>query len=229
MRPLVTSSQKKIWQTRHKYICTVDREHRFKHEFEGDNGETYKLFLPTWLSADHRRAHPNIGTVQYASEGAQFKPGQMLFVRHFTFEDHEGNPLHFHVEDGVEYYRVHNWEVMAAIDGDKLIPREGILLCSAIREKLYDTFLELPPELDDYRRDIARVEQVWDGCTEYKEGDYVILAKGGDYPFDFNKREYLKVDTYSNDVIAKVDSTEWRLGDVKKRIRDHSKPAGGSW
>lgn len=228
-RPLVTSGQKKVWQLRHKYVCTVDREHRFRHEFIGEDGETHSLYLPKWLSADHKEAHPNIGTIVETSGDAQFSVGQQVFVRHFTFENHEGEPVNFYEKDGTKYYMVHNWEVIAAIDGTQLIPREGILLCSAIREKLYDTFLDLPPELDDYRRDVALVEQVWEGCTDYKPGDYVLLAKGGDYPFEFNKREYLKVDTLNNDVIAKVDSPKWRKTEVKKRIRDHSKPAGGSW
>ena len=132
--PLVTSTQKNIWQLKHKYLCTVDRDHRHRHSFIGDDSKEYELFLPKWLSANHREAHPNIGTIVSTSENAQFSVGQQIFCRHFSFEDHHGEPTHVYKEDGVLYYLVNNFDVLAAIDKDKLIPREGIVFCTAIRE-----------------------------------------------------------------------------------------------
>lgn len=222
---LITSSQKKDYLYRDAYLCTVDREHRHKHEFKGEDGKDYLLYLPKDKSNDHREKHPNIGTVASATPGAQFPVGTTVLCKHFTFEEQDNTPRIFYEKDGEIYYRAFNFHVMFAIEGNDLVPREGILLCEPIMDKLYDTTLELSGDNVDYRRDIAKVIKVWEGCTDYEVGDYVLLNKGGDYPFDFNGKEYLKVDTYFNDVIAVVDSKEVRRKEVTKRVRDHSKPA----
>ena len=218
------SPHKKHWQMKWAYLCTVDRDHRNRHTFGGADGQEYTLFLPKWLAGDHKQAHPNIGRVVSSSEGAEFNDIE-IFVKHFTFEESDGSPKIFYQQDGVDYYRVLNKDVICAIQGDMLIPREGVLLCEAVKEKLYDTTLELSADLIAPRRDIVVVKEVWQGCTKYKPGDYVLLSVGADYPFEFKGTEYLKVDTFNDDIIAVVDSKEWRQTNMKahKRITDHSK------
>lgn len=220
---LITSQNKKEYPLRDGYLCTVDREHRHTHEFKGDNGETFTLFLPKDKSNDHREKHPNIGKVESKTNGAQFEVGDELLCKHFTFEQEDNTPKVFYEEDGVEYYRVFNRDVMFAIRGEELIPREGILLCEPIKDKLYESTLELAPVDVDYRRDVVKVLKVWDGCEEYKPGDFIMLAKGGDYPFTHKGKEYVKVDHYFGDVIAIVGDSNHRIKEIRRRVRDHSK------
>src|SRR5690606_1245663 len=149
---LVTSKQKKEYYTKDAYLCTCDREHRMVHEFEGEGGEKFTLFLPKDKSNDHREKHPNIGKIAYAPEGSQFKEGDELLCRHFTFELDDNTARVFYERDGEEYYKVINQDIMFGIRDGELIPREGVLLCEGIEDKLYHTTLELLASDIDVRR-----------------------------------------------------------------------------
>lgn len=206
------------------YVCTVDREHRHSHEFKGDDGKDYKLFLPKYLSNNHREKHPNIGTIVSATRGAQFPIGTRIYVNHFTFEDERGEPNIFFEQDGVEYYKVEPRQVMCSIGHHgELIPRKGVVLCEAVVGNPYDTVLDLAGEP---RRDVAKVVKVWDGGEDVvKPGEYILLARGGDYVFDHDNKEYLKVDHYNEDFIAVIEKPNWYKKKVERRIRDHTKKA----
>lgn len=204
------------------YICSTDIEQKRSHNFTGDDGQKYSFYIPKGVIKNHRLAHPNYGRIVYSPEDAQFPVGTDIIVRHFTFENTSFEKQVLFEEDGEEYYKVTNFDLLFGIINDELIPREGVLLCEHVEGKLVNTSLQVTADLEGNRRDIAKVIKTWEGCTEYTVGDYVLLAKGGDYEFTFNEKPYLKVDHYLNDVIAVVDSPEWRVDEIRKHANDHN-------
>lgn len=222
IKPLITQRQKDEYYYKDTYLCKVDMDQKRTHKFKGENGEEFKLFIPIERVLNHRLAHPNYGVIATATEGCQFKPGTELIVRHFTFEDEGRRPLIFYTdEQGVDYYKAQNFDVMFGIVDGELVCREGVLLCEGVEGKLVDTELEVLREHEGRRRDIAKVLKVWEGCTEYQVGDYVLLERGADYAFTHEGVEYLKVDHYFNDVLAVVDSPEWRIQETRLHVTDH--------
>lgn len=200
---------------RDTYICTVDLDQKSKHNFTGDNGKEFTLFIPATQVKNHRLAHPNYATIETATLGSQFKKGDGLVTLHFTFEDEAFRPKVYYNQDGTDYFKVQNVDVIAGVVNEKLIPREGILFCKPVTGKLLNTQLEMLDKYAGKRRDIAIVDNVWEGCTKYRKGDYLILNKGADYYFDWQGTEYMKVDTYFDDVLAKVDSEQWRVDEER--------------
>ena len=137
------------------------------------------LFLPMEEVANHRIAQANYGIIEYASPNSQFKVGDGLLVRHFTFENEDRKPNITCNYKNTDLFKVNNIDVMFGVVDGELIPREGVLLCEGIEGKFLDTELELYGDFIGKRRDVARVIKVWDGCEEFKVGDIVFLAKGG--------------------------------------------------
>lgn len=204
------------------YLCSVDLEQKKKHSFKGDNGQTFTLFLPMDEVANHRVSHPNYGVIEHVSGDNEFEVGDGLLVRHFSFENEDRTPNIFMNHEGTDLYKVNNFDVMFGVRNGELLPRKGVLLCEGIEGKFVDTELHLTGELTGKRRDIARVLQVWDGCEDYKVGDIVLLAKGGDYLFEWEGKEYTKVDHYFNDVIAIVPSEDWYTEELRTHSKDHN-------
>jgi len=202
-----------------KYICTTDLHHKKRHEV---NGTGVELEIVTTLNNNHRVSHPNVGTIAFAPKDAQFKIGQQIICKHFTFENAERIPNIVYSNNGVDYYKATNFEVMFGIEEDgELTPREGILLCEAI-EGTFQNEGQPDKQHTELRRDIAKILKVWDGCEDYKAGEYVLLAKGGDYQFTHNGKDYLKVDTYFNDAIATVDNEDWKINEKRVHIKDYT-------
>lgn len=222
-RPFISKFRKESHYTEHIYICTCDRLHRQRHKVAGTDIE---LIIMNTLSPDHRESHPNIGTVVIASEGAQFKVGDALLCKHFTFEKHDKTSRHFYTdEDGIEYYMVMNSDVMFhRANESELIPRRGVLLCEPVIGSFLASSLELNSANTGKRRDIARVVKTWDGCgeDEFKSGDYVMLKFGADYPIKFNGKDLLRVDVFNQDVYAKVDSPDCYDSVIHQHV-DHYK------
>ena len=218
---ILKSKNNSFWD-KSSYLCSVDLEHKKKHYFKGDNGETFMLFLPMEEVANHRIAQANYGIIEYASLNSQFKVGDGLLVRHFTFENEDRKPNITCNYKNTDLFKVNNIDVMFGVVDGELIPREGVLLCEGIEGKFLDTELELYGDFIGKRRDVARVIKVWDGCEEFKVGDIVFLAKGGDYLFEWKGVEYTKVDYYFNDVIAIVPSEEWYSQELRLHAKDHT-------
>ena len=170
VRPLTPPTHIAKYYYRDTYVCTVDMEQKTKHSFKGENGEKFELYLDNKQVKNHRIAHPNLATITAVTKDCQFKVGDGLIVRHFTFEDDGFKPLIYFKDGNVDYYKATNFDVMFGIVDGEIICREGILLCEAVKDKLYQTDLELPVEYSGDRRDIAKVIKVWDGCTEFKVG-----------------------------------------------------------
>lgn len=204
------------------YLCSVDLEQKKNHTFKGDNGATFTLFLPMDDVSNHRVARPNYGTIEHVSGESEFNVGDGLIVRHFSFENEDRTPNIFMNHNGLDLYKVNNFDVMFGVRGDELIPRKGVLLCEGISGNLFNTTLELAGELTGKRRDLAKVLKTWEGCTEFKEGDIILLAKGGDYLFQWEGKEYTKVDHYFNDVIAIVPSEDWYTEELRTHSKDHN-------
>lgn len=216
MRPI---NSNKDYYTRDRYIVTVDMEQKKKLSLKGKDGEDVDLTIRTDLNSNHRISHPNYATITATSKDCQFKVGTEVICNHFAFEDGDRKSKVLYSKDGVDYFSLENLDLMFAVIGGKLTPREGVLLCEPVDGKLIDTELEVLRDYEGHRRDIAKILDVWDGCKDYVAGEYVILAKGGDYLFDHNGKEYIKVDTYFDDDLAVVESPEWRLTEV----REHAK------
>lgn len=201
------------YEIRDLYIVTADLEQKEWKEVGG-----VKLKMVNAFNRDNRQTRPTIGKILWASEGSQFKVGDEIICRHFTFEDSDGNRQHF-IEDPVygKLFMVNNYNLMFAIDDSgELIPREGVLLCKPVYGKFKHTDLEVAPEYEGRRRDIAEIVKVWDGCKTYKVGQYVMLKLGGDYEFEHNGQKYIRVDTYNEDDYAIVDSPDWYDGVLRK-------------
>lgn len=207
------------------YLMTIlDKEQREKYSFLGDNNKEYTLYTPTEYENDERKKHPNIGVVVNSTGDTQFLPGDKVIVEHNSFRYNVGDyDVLYTDEEGVEYYRVMNYNIFARINDDStLTPRKYILLCEPLKDKLVDTFLHIPEEYIDYRRDVVRITDVWEGCTEYKPGDYILLRKNADYPIDFNGKRVVKVDTASGiEVEAIVEDPSWRFKNTHRHERHH--------
>lgn len=219
MKANQTTYEKSTYYTKDVYILTTDLSHKKKHEVQGTD---VKLEIATEYNNNHRVAHPNIGTIVIAPKNGQFKVGQQLICKHFTFESAERVPHVMYTKDGIDYFKATNFEVMFGIEEDgQLTPREGILLCEAI-EGIFQNEGQPDKEHTELRRDIAKVLKVWDGCEDYVVGEYVLLAKGGDYQFTHDGKDYLKVDAYFNDVLATVDTDDWKINEKRVHITDYT-------
>lgn len=208
------------------YLCTIDKEQRSKHTFKTEDGGTGTLYIPTEYIGDNRIKHPNIGTIVKCFGDAQFNVGDQILCNHFTFSDHDRTfKVLYTDEDGIEYYRVLNNQVYFKINEDgTLTNRKGLLLCEGIVDKVYETSLILPDSMIEPRRDVVKVLQVFEGCTEYRVGNYLLINKGADYPFEHEKKEYLKVDVTDDfDVLAIVPDDKIRKTETHRRANDHNK------
>lgn len=203
------------------YIMTCDLEQKESKQIETVDGEL-TLYTPQKYNNNHRTAHPNIGTVVQVIGDCQFKNGDQLMCTHFTFEKEDKTTNHFYEEDGIKYYKVYNQDVMFKVENEGLVPREGIVLSEPIYDKLISTFLDVSGAMEDYRRDVVRVLKVWLGCDQYKTGDLLFLEKGGDYHFTFGGKDYVKSDHYFDDIMAVIDSTDWRAEELLIHQKNHS-------
>lgn len=192
-----------------RYIMTCDLEQREWKEL-GDTGVVLKI--ETKYNPDNRDTRPTIGRIVWASEGSQFKVGQRAICRHFTFQDSDGESQHLAVDDsGNKLFEVDNYNIVFGIDerSGELEPREGVLICEPVYGKFAHSSLDLSPDYEGRRRDIARVKKVWEGCTDFKAGQYVMLKLGGDYEFEHNGEKLIRVDIQNEDAYAVVESDEW--------------------
>src|SRR5690606_33398868 len=137
------------------YLLTVpDKFHKEKWVFKGDDGKEYLLWTPASHSNDERRKHPSIGKVAEGYGDVDFKPGDTVICEHHTFRRVGDEYDVFYEKDGIEYYRALNWQVFFKVDENQdLVPRKQILLCEPLKEKMVDTFLHIPEEYINYRRD----------------------------------------------------------------------------
>lgn len=215
-KPYISKVKKSYFQTEHVYICTCDLEQKSTKDIGGIKIQTMNHY-----NSDHRDIHPTIGTIVSASDNSQFKVGQDIICKHFTFEDGQRNSKEFYTcpITRTKYFKVLNRDVMFGIDGDELEPRTGVLLCEGVDGKFTDTSIELDESNSGRRRDIVKVLKTWKGSTDVKEGEYVMLKYGGDYPFDFNGKTYLKVDYDFGDCYFKTDSKDWYDSVISKHVK----------
>lgn len=219
-KPYINPLKKKDRLRDEEYIVTVDMEQKNK-VYLGDTG--IEITMMREYNPDNRDTHPVIATIVYSSEGSQFKEGDTVWCKHFTFEDHNFNSKHFYEDEHRgRYFKASKFDVMFGIKGDEIVPRTGILICEKVQGKFIDTTIEVEGGYEGARRDIARVVQVWEGGKDYKVGDYVMLKYGADYPINFKGRELLKVDHYFDDVYAITDTSDTYDSVLRKHV-DHYK------
>lgn len=207
------------YQSKEWYLCTVDLQQKEKYELKGTD---LTLFVDVDKGLNHRNMHPNIGVITHTAGDAKFKVGDKLLCKHFTFRDAKRNVRVFHQDyDRTDYFMVHNSNIMFGIADDKLVPREGVLLCEKVYPK--DNTLVGLKDILGSRRDVAKVLDVWEGCEDIKRGDYVLLASGGDYLFDWKDEEYIKADVYGNDVLAVIPNEDWEVNEIRRHVKhEHS-------
>lgn len=205
------------------YLVTVpDINHHEKIVVNGEGGKEFILYKPDAIfSGDMRNKFANQVKVEASFGDTCFIPGDVLRVEHACLVNNSGKYDPFYVgEDGTNYFKVMNYAALFKIENNELVPRDYILLCEPIEDKAYETTLDLSADLIFNRRDLVRVVRVWEGCTDYKEGDLILIEKNSDYPLQWNKKDYVKVDTFSGqEVLAIVGSTGWR----KKEVHRHAK------
>lgn len=226
---LLVPKGERVWDTKSAiYLVTIDEDQKKKHYFKTEDGGTGMLHIPTEFVLNNLYKHPNVATVVEGFGDTTFKKGDEIVCHHYTFAFSDTTLKVFWTDPktGIDYYRVREHEIYFSIKNERLVPREGILLCEALKDKVYETFLTLPDSLIDERRDVVRVLDTWEGCTQYKKGDYVIVEEGGDYPFEMFGREFIKVDAFRDDAMAVVDTKDVRKKNWKRRVRDHTKKAG---
>ncbi len=223
MQPIQPSNQPYYFKDVYHVVC--DQEQKNKHTFKAGKGfnaeqqmfygetgvEEYTLFIVSSEVKNHRLAHPNFGIITSATPNSQFKIGDGLLTNHFTFQDESFKPKIYFTKGETDYYKVINLDIIAGVVEGKLTPREGVMFCEPIIGDLIETSLFAGSEYHGKRRDIARVTEVWEGCTDYKAGDIIVLNKGADYYFDWEGKEYMKVDTYFDDVLGLSETEDIRI------------------
>lgn len=219
IRPIVTANHKKDYYDRDTYLCSVDLEQKKEHKFKGADGKEFKLYIAIEKQENHRISHPNYGTVEIASDGSQFKVGDTVIVNHFCFEDVDRKAKTYLNDGEKDLYKVGNLDLMFGVVDGEIICREGVLLCEAVEGKFIDTQLTLTADYEGKRRDIAKILKVWDGCEDFKVGEYALLAKGGDYTFTHEGKDYIKVDTYFDDCIATTDDPTIQLTELRQHVK----------
>lgn len=206
----VNDFKRNSYDLQDKYIMTCDLEQREWKEL-GDTGITLKI--ETKYNPDNRDTRPTIGTIVWSSEGAQFKVGQKAICRHFTFQNSDMESQHFMVDDdsAEKLFEVNNYDIVFGIEegSNELTPRKGVLICEPVYGKFAHSVLDLSPDYEGRRRDIAKIKKVWEGCEDFKAGQYVMLKLGGDYEFEHNGEKLIRVDIQNEDAYAVVDSNEW--------------------
>lgn len=218
MRPL--AHNKNYWDSA-AYLLSTDIDQKKKKILKGENGEDIEILIQTNKNYNFRISKANRGIIEAVDGDVDFKVGQEVLVTHFTFEDMDGRKKVAYEKDGKEYYQANNFEIMFGIEGDKLIPRKGVLLCEPVYDKFLETTLHLTEEYEGSRRDLVKVLKPWNNCETYKEGDYLIIEKNADYIFEWNGKEFIKVDDRFGDVLMKVDCTDWRKKEIHTHSNDH--------
>lgn len=204
------------------YICTCDMEQKKTKAIQTEHG-VVKLYTGLEKNRNHRVAHPNVGVITSVGGNSEFKVGEEIIATHFTFEDVRGENQKFYTKDGVDYFTMNNFNVIAGVLDGKIIPRKYNLLCEPVDSKMWDTTVELAGDQADERRDVLRITHVWHDCRDYKVGELVLIEKNGDYYFDYQGKSYIKVDTYFDDVLMKVPNDGWRKEEVHTHGNDHYK------
>ena len=196
-----------------EYLMVCHKEEHLKRKLKGSDVE---IQLVTKGMANNLHKFPTRGRVVKTNrKDSWFKEGDELICKYHTFFNTQGDDKKTltAVDDDsvkeVDLYLADNTKVIAKIDNGKLIPREGIIISEPLNGNLIDSKLELSGGLKGRRRDVLKVKYVWDGCTEYKEGDYVMVKMGGDYEFYFEGELHLSTDVYRKDIYAKVGDDKW--------------------
>lgn len=216
----VLNSKSSFWDE-DIYICTTDIDQKKKKIIKGEGGKDLELYIGSDKNRNNRVSHPNYGTIVTTSKDAEFKKGDGVLVTHFTFENEAREKNVLFKQDGTEYFKVDNFQLMFGVVDGELIPRKYKLLCEPVYDKFFETSLLLTSEYEGGRRDIVKVVRTWKGCDIYKEGEYLLIEKNGDYYFDWEDKEYISVDHYFGDVLMKVPNTGWRKKEVHTHSRDH--------
>mgnify|MGYP000400249309 FL=1 len=90
---IIPKTDKDIYELSGVYVVTCDLEQKEVRQVETVNGEV-TLYTPQKYNNNHRTAHPNIGRVVSVHGNTQFKVGQEILCKHFTFQTEE-KPSHF--------------------------------------------------------------------------------------------------------------------------------------
>lgn len=213
--PFRNEVKRTTFETEDVYVMTCDLDQRRKRDLGGG----HEIVMLPELENDHRVKHPTLGTVIASSKGSQFSVGDKVICKHFTFERGDHSTNEFNEVSGEKHFLVNNFYVMFGIRGEELIPRKGVLLCEPVYGNLTRTDLYLTGDLQGRRRDIAKVLKTWEGCEDFKEGDYVMLTIGGDYEFEFLGNKYIKVDAHYGDVFAITDSEDTHDSAMRKHMK----------
>lgn len=145
-----------------------------------------------------------------SNKSSEFKEGDELICTYDTFVD----PTHLTDKadltiDGEKYYVIKNRNIICKVNSDgNIIPRQGVLICEPIYEKLISTTLELSGGLKGRRRDLVKVIQTYEG-SKATVGDYLLTKMGGDYEFYTNGLLHIAVDEYYEDYYAIVKDEYW--------------------
>lgn len=206
------------------YLCVIDKEQKEKHYFTKDDGSTGMLYIDRRYTNNHTERHQNIAKVVDTVGEVDFEIGTELICYHYSFSDHtdELHPIWIDENDEM-YFRVLNEDVYFGIVNGEIVPRKGNLLCEPVVDKLYETKLHLAESLVDERRDLVKILKVWEGCTEYKEGDYIVIVDYADYPFTWNGKKYLKVDAARNEVMIVSPTPNIRKGKVLRKMTEEQR------
>lgn len=199
------------------FLKMVDPQEKEKHHFKSYTGEQMHLFISTDHISNQILTNPTTGQIVSKAGDTDFEVGDTVIVEQNVFLDRSEitNPKWntiYTMPDGTELFRVLNYDVFFKVDPvtEKITPRRGALLC----ESVYDHSVKLigGGEHEDTkypRRDMVRVVETWEGDDTYKPGDLLLIEEGGDWRVRFKDRDLIKVDTYTNDVLAKVESESW--------------------
>lgn len=205
----------------------LDKEEKEKYSFKGNNGEDFTLYIPTESINNQKDAFPTTGVVVAAyGDNPDFKEGDLVIVEQNVFRKSERKfrdwDIFWETEEHGELFRAFAIDTFVRIVNDStLVPRKGILICENVYKENYTTTLsiELPDSAKAKRRDIVRVVTTWDGDDcEYKAGDYLLIQRSADWRFNHGGKEYSKIDTYFDDVLAVVDTDKWGQPNIDHTI-----------
>lgn len=176
-----------------------------------------------------REALPSFGIIRKVfGVDTDFEVGDLVSCTHTAFVGTDRVARPFMKDDSdKEIYVVPQKKIKCSLfkEGGIKTPRRNVVICLPVKGKLVkSTILDVAVNDEGYRRDIAQVTKVWQGCDlEIRpDKDYLLLDEGGDYIFTWKKIDFIAVDFDMDGALAITDSPDWQDFEAKRHMTDHN-------
>src|SRR5690625_642426 len=226
LKPFINELMRGDVEEKCQLVVKVDLEQNEEREIQTEKGGVVTIYTPQKYNNNFRTAHPKVATIVsiHGENIDNFKVGQTIVCNHFSFIDdkRQDKTVGQDSESGDDLYVVSRRKVIAKEENGELEPTVGHLLCKPIKDKVYDTFLEVE---EDYIRDVCKRYKEYKGFekdTGIKDFEYVILNTFGDYLFEYKGEDYISVNMNLNSFVGVSDKITRRTDKLIRHFNNHN-------